>query len=80
MEDEPEELKLLQEALWCIQWAMVFAIASLIVEAVAFIEVLRDNFSAVFILMALAGATYLFSRYLDAKSRQYKRQADEVSK
>jgi hypothetical protein len=79
VEDKHEDLKLLQEALWYSQWAIVFAIAALVVEAVALIEVFMDNVGKVFMLMALAGAIYLFSRYLGAKSRQYRRRTDEIS-
>jgi hypothetical protein len=80
VESEHEELKLLKEALWYSKWSMAFTIAALVVEAVALAEVFQDNFRAVFMLMALAGATYLFSRYLGSKSRQYRRRSDEVSR
>jgi hypothetical protein len=79
MADEPEELKLLKEALWYIQWSMVFDIASLVVAIVGLVPVRQGRQSAVLILAVLFVLIRLISRYLYAKFRQYRRRADEVN-
>ena len=80
MEDRQEELRLLKESLWYIQWSVMFGVANIIVAVVGLIEVYKGRDGAVFALIVLYGLILLLIRYLYTKSRQYRQKADEASK
>jgi len=71
-----DELRLLEDSLWYINWAIRFSISAFIAEVVVFVELFRNNLSAALEVLGISLILMGISFYLRDKSHKCFRRAN----